>query len=77
MRDAQPAFERALALGPQAVEGRIGLATALVAAIIERWSRSVPDDQARVEELLAEVFARGANDSMARYASPVAAPGAL
>jgi TolB-like protein len=71
LEDAQRAFERALALGPQAVEARIGLATVLATAIIEGWSNSPPDDQARVEQLLAEIFARGANDSMAHYASAV------
>jgi adenylate cyclase len=65
LQDAQRAFERALARDPQAVEARIGLATVLVAAIIEGWSNSPQDDQARVEELLGEVFARGANDAMA------------
>jgi adenylate cyclase len=71
LQDAQRAFEQALALDPQTVEARIGLAAVLVAAIIEGWSNSRLDDQARVEQLLAEVFARGANDSMAHYASAV------
>jgi len=66
--DAQRAFERALELDSQSVEARIGLATVLAAALIEGWSASLPDDQSRVEELLGEVFARGANDSMAHLA---------
>ncbi len=68
MQDAQQAFERAQALDPQAIEAPIGLATVLVAAIIEGWSRSVSNDQARAEQLLTGVFARGTNHSMAHYA---------
>jgi adenylate cyclase len=68
LQDAQQAFERALVLDPQAVEAKIGLATVLVAAIIEGWSNPSLDDQARVEGLLGEVFARGTNDAMAHYA---------
>jgi adenylate cyclase len=68
LQDAQRAFERALALDMPAVESRIGLAMVLAAAIIEGWSKSLPDDQARVEELLGEIFARGANDAMAHLA---------
>jgi adenylate cyclase len=68
LKEAQRAFEQTLALDPQAAEARIGLATVLVAAIIEGCSNSLPDDQARVEELLGEVFARSANDAMAHLA---------
>ena len=68
LQDAQQAFERALELDPQAVEARVGLATVLGATIIEGWSNSLPEDQMRVEQLLAEVFTRGANDPMAHLA---------
>jgi adenylate cyclase len=68
LEDARRAFERALALDPQAVEAKIGLAAVLVAAIIEGWSASLPDNQARVEELLDEVLACGTNDAMAHLA---------
>jgi tetratricopeptide (TPR) repeat protein len=68
LQDAQRAFERALKLDPQSVEARIGLATVLVTVILEVWSNSLLQDQERAEQLLAEVFARGVNDSMAHHA---------
>ncbi|MGH7058526.1 MAG: tetratricopeptide repeat protein, partial [Acetobacteraceae bacterium] len=68
LQEAQRAFERTLELQPRSRRARIGLATVLAATIIEGWERSLAEDQARVEELLAEVFARGTNDSMAHYA---------
>jgi adenylate cyclase len=68
LQEAQEAFERALKLQPQSVDARIGLATALVAALLEDWSSSPQPDQARAEQLLTEVFARGVNDSMAHHA---------
>ena len=69
LQGAQRAFERAFELDPQSVEARIGLATVLAASIIEGWSAALPDDQAQVEELLGEVFARGSNDAMAHLAT--------
>jgi TolB-like protein/Flp pilus assembly protein TadD len=68
LQEAQGAFERALKLEPQSVDARIGLATALVTALLEGWSSSLQQDQARAEQLLTEVFARGVNDSMAHHA---------
>jgi adenylate cyclase len=68
LQDAQRAFEQALDLDPQSVGARIGLATVLAAAMLEGWSNPLPEDQARVEQLLTEVFARSANDSMAYHA---------
>jgi cytochrome c-type biogenesis protein CcmH/NrfG len=54
LQEAQEAFERALKLQPQSVDARIGLATALLTALLEGWSRSPPQDQARAEQLLTE-----------------------
>jgi TolB-like protein/CRP-like cAMP-binding protein len=68
IKEAQRAFEQALTLDPQSFEARIGLATVLAAAILEGWSRCLPEDQARVQELLTEVFGRGANHSTSHYA---------
>ncbi len=68
LQDARRAFEQAYELDAQSVEARIGLATVLAATMLEGWSNSLPNDQARVEELLGEIFARGANDSMAHHA---------
>jgi adenylate cyclase len=69
LQDAQQAFGRALELDPQSVEARIGLATVLVTVILEGWSNSLPQDQERAEQLLAEVSARGTNHSMAHHAT--------
>ena len=68
LQEAQSAFARALELRPRSVRARIGFAVVLAATILEGWSRSLPADQARVEELLGDVFARGTNHSMAHYA---------
>lgn len=68
LQDAQRAFEQALDLDPQSVGARIGLATVLATMMLEGWSISPLEEQARVEGLLAEVFAHGANDPMAYHA---------
>jgi adenylate cyclase len=68
LHEAREAFEQALKTQPQSVDARIGLATALVAALLEGWSSSLQQDQARAEQLLTEVFAHGVNDSMAHHA---------
>jgi TolB-like protein/Tfp pilus assembly protein PilF len=71
IKEAQRAFEQALALDPQSLEARVGLATVLAATVLEGWSQLLMADQARAEELLTEVFARDANHSMAHYAMAV------
>jgi adenylate cyclase len=68
LQEAQREFERALELEPSSVEARIGLATVLVASLLEGLSASIAQDQARVEELLSEVFARVTNHSIAHQA---------
>jgi TolB-like protein len=68
LRDAKQEFERALELEPSSVEARIGLATVLAASLLEGWSNSLSQDQARVGQLLAEVFARVTNHSIAHQA---------
>jgi TolB-like protein len=68
LQDAQRDFERALELEPSSVEARIGLATVMVASLLGGWSDALSQDQARVEQLLAEVFARVTNHSMAHQA---------
>jgi len=68
LQEAQAAFARALELRPRSIRARIGIATVLAATILEGWSHSLPADQAQIEELLGEVFARGTNHSMAHYA---------
>ena len=68
LQEAQRAFERALTLDTQVVEAKIGLGTVLAAVMVEGWACCLPTDQARVEQLLTDVFARGVNDAMAHLA---------
>jgi adenylate cyclase len=68
LQDAQRAFVQALDLDPQSIGARTGLAMVLVTMMLEDLSISLPKEQARVEALLAEVLARGANDSIAYHA---------
>ena len=67
-REAWQAFEQALAIDPQSVEARIGLAMILVTNLALHWSTSLEQDRARAEQLLLEALARDANHSMAHYA---------
>ena len=68
LHDARRDFERALELEPSSVDARIGLATVLVASVLEEWSDPILQNPARVEQLLSEVFGRVTNDSMAHQA---------
>jgi TolB-like protein len=68
LREARAVFVRALELLPRSVKARIGLATVIAAAMLGGWSQSLADDQVQVERLLAEVFVRCTNHSMAYYA---------
>jgi adenylate cyclase len=68
LHEARRTFAQAQALDPQSLEARVGLATVLAATILEASSPPLPADQARIEELLSEVFARVATHSMAHYA---------
>ena len=68
LQEAQRDFDRALELEPSSIEARIGLATALIAVLLEGWSACQLEDQARAEQLLAEAFARATNYSVAHQA---------
>jgi adenylate cyclase len=68
LQDAQRDFKLALALEPLSVEAKIGLATVLTASLLEGWSNSLSQDQAQVERLLAEVFTRVTDHSIAHQA---------
>jgi TolB-like protein len=65
---ARREFEQALDLEPASVEARVGLATVLVAALLEGWCNALLQDQARVEQLLGEAFATVTNHSVAHQA---------
>jgi DNA-binding winged helix-turn-helix (wHTH) protein/TolB-like protein/tetratricopeptide (TPR) repeat protein len=58
-------FERVLALDPGSVGGRIGMAAALIGNILDGWSTSIQQDEARAERLLLEVLRGNADISRA------------
>jgi adenylate cyclase len=66
--EARQAFERALGIDPRSIDARIGIASVLVFNIIEGWSTSVQQDQARAEQLLLEAIERDASRSSAHLA---------
>jgi TolB-like protein/class 3 adenylate cyclase/Tfp pilus assembly protein PilF len=68
LQEAQRSFEQALALDPQSIEARIGLAEVLIDIIAPGWSNSVKQDEARAEQLLLEARGQDQNNSMAHYA---------
>jgi TolB-like protein/class 3 adenylate cyclase/tetratricopeptide (TPR) repeat protein len=70
-QEAQRAFEQALALDPRSVDAKIGLATVLAVTIANGMSNSVPQDQARAEQLLLEALDRDPDQSTGRYAMAV------
>jgi len=61
-------FELALAIDPQSVDARIGLATVLVSRITHDWSCSPAQDSARAEAFLLEALESDTNSSAAHYA---------
>ena len=63
---ARKEFERALALDPESVEAKIGLAATIAQTLVEGWSNAFDEDQTLAERLLHEVFERDAHHSMAR-----------
>ena len=65
-QEAQRAFERALELDPRSADAKIGLATILATNLLDQWSNSVRDDEARAEQLLLEALADDPNNSMGR-----------
>lgn len=58
-------FERVLALDPNSVDGRIGMAAALISNVLDGWSTSIQQDEARAEQLLLEVLRGNADISRA------------
>jgi adenylate cyclase len=64
-QEAQRFFELALEIDPGSVDGKIGLARALVSKIATGWSSAVQQDVARAEQLLLDALERDANRSMA------------
>jgi TolB-like protein len=65
-QEARRAFDRALALDPESVEAKIGLAATITQILVEGWSSCFEQDQALSERLLREVLERDAHHPMAR-----------
>jgi TolB-like protein/thioredoxin-like negative regulator of GroEL len=67
-QNALRAFEQALEKSPASSDARVGIASVLVDIATRGWSKSRENDQARVEQLLAEALDRNRNDPRAYYA---------
>ena len=66
-QEAQRSFEQGLALDPRSVDAQVGLATVLASTVVNGWSSSVEQDEARAEQLLLEALGRDPNSSMAHF----------
>jgi adenylate cyclase len=64
--EAQRSFEQALEMDPGSVDARVGIARILVGNMVDGWSSSFQQDEARAEQLLLEAVERDANNSTAR-----------
>jgi adenylate cyclase len=64
--EAQRRFEEALAMDPGSVDARVGIARILVGNMVDGWSSSFQQDEARAEQLLLEAVERNPNSSTAR-----------
>jgi tetratricopeptide (TPR) repeat protein len=67
-QDAQSAFERALVIDPQSIDAKVCLAITLVINLLDGWSRSPRQDQARAEQLLLETLGQDSNLARAHFA---------
>jgi adenylate cyclase len=67
-QDAQRAFERALVIDPQSIDAKVYLAITLVFNLLDGWSRSPRQDQARAEQLLLETLEQDSNLAKAHFA---------
>ena len=54
--DAMRYFERALALDPDFVDAKLGIGRILVSNLLDGWSQSIEQDEARAEQLLLDVL---------------------
>jgi tetratricopeptide (TPR) repeat protein len=67
-QEAQCLFERALKLDSRSVEARIWLATGLLSNVLDGWSTSSQQDEARAEQLLRKALEDDTNRPMAHLA---------
>jgi TolB-like protein/class 3 adenylate cyclase/Tfp pilus assembly protein PilF len=65
-QEARQAFEQALAMEPQSINAKVGLAATIAQTIVEGWSSFADQDEALAERLLREVLERDAHHPMAR-----------
>jgi adenylate cyclase len=68
---ALQAFERAVELDPQSIDGRIGIGTVLADDLVLSFSDSREQDIARADQVLSEALERDLNRSMAHFAMGV------
>jgi tetratricopeptide (TPR) repeat protein len=67
LQEAQRAFEQALAIDPQSVDARVGIARAMLNLGAAGWSKSREQDNVRIETLLLEALERDRNDPRAHF----------
>ena len=67
-QEAQRAFERALLIDPESIDAKVNLATTLVINLLDGWSPSPPQDQARAEQLLLVAIEQDSNLAKAHLA---------
>ena len=61
------AFERALSTDPGSVDARVGIANVLVANVLDGWTTSAQQDEARAKQLLTEALERNAGSAWAHH----------
>jgi adenylate cyclase len=66
LRLAREAFEQALAIDPESVDARVGIAMVLDERVATTMSKSREQDMARADQLLAEALERDRNDAQGR-----------
>jgi len=65
-QEARRAFEQALALEPDSIDAKVGLAATVTQILVEGWNGSFDQDEALAETLLREVLERDAQHPMGR-----------
>jgi adenylate cyclase len=65
--EALRTFERALGVDPRSVDARIGIASTLIANLMDGWSSSFQQDDIRAERLLVEALERDARPNFALF----------
>jgi adenylate cyclase len=66
-QEAQRAFERAVVIDPHSLDAKVYLAVTLVGNLLDGWTLSLQQDQARAEELLLEALEQDSNSPTAHF----------